>query len=307
MPTMAISYRRSDTAAIAGRIFDRLTAHFGEQAVFMDIDSTPYGVDFRKHIRETLERTDVLIALIGAGWLGRMAADGVRMQEPTDPVRVEIETALERKMRIIPVLVDGAKMPDPATLPETFGDFVYFNAAEISSGRNFRSEMERLIGNIDQKPRRNFTFGAVSADGFGSLINMPSPPQWRLDGLRYFLVPLIVLLVAHYAIVNALDLSSDYLRLVSVAVPLAAGFALFWVGGRSAGPAIGFALALGLAGAAGMSLSESMYSGDPLLPQSRFEWLDNFQYAATMALSFVIGHLAARTARALLRRWAGSL
>ena len=123
--------------------------------------------------------------------------------------------------------------------------------------------------------------------------------------LRYFLVPLFVLLVAHYAIVNSFNLNTDYLRIACVLVPFAAGFALFWIGGCGAGPAIAFALALGLVGVTGMSVSESLYSGDPMLPHTRFEWLDNFQFAGTIALSFVVGHLLARMLRGVTSRRLG--
>ena len=85
MTAITISYRRSDAAPIAGRIFDRLSAHYGEHAVFMDIDKIPFGVDFRSHIREILLRSDVLIAVIGRDWLGRNAAGGIRMQEASGP------------------------------------------------------------------------------------------------------------------------------------------------------------------------------------------------------------------------------
>src|ERR1700730_4262365 len=150
MPTIVISYRRSDSSAVAGRIFDRLSHHYGEDAVFMDVDSIPIGIDFRTHIQETLLRTDVLIAVIGANWLGVNAAGTARMDERTDSVRVEIETALEQKMRIIPVLVDGAKMPASSDLPPEFGNFAFLNAAEVVTGRDFRSHMDRLINAIDQ-------------------------------------------------------------------------------------------------------------------------------------------------------------
>ena len=123
MPAILISYRRADSSAIAGRIFDRLAAQYGEESVFMDVDHIPFGIDFRTHIQETLQRTDVLIAVIGGNWLGKSADGAARMHEKTDPVRVEIETALERKTPIIPVLVDGARMPQSADLPEEFGNF----------------------------------------------------------------------------------------------------------------------------------------------------------------------------------------
>ena len=308
MPTVAISYRRSDSAAVAGRIFDRLAAHYGEQSVFMDIDNIPFGVDFRSHIRETLLRTDVLIAVIGRAWLGRNADGTARMHEPTDPVRVEIETALERKAPIIPVLIDGAKMPDSVELPITFGNFAYLNAAEVSSGRDFHAHMERLIGAIDRMEKPSAALGPLtSRPQLATAADKPHSPKWCDDALRYFLVPLVVLLVAHYAIVNSFNLNSNYLRFACVLAPFAAGFALLWIGDRGVGPAAAIAAAFGLVGAVGMTVSESLYSGDPILPQTRFEWLDNFQFAATIALSFFVGHLVARMCRALKGRGSGKL
>jgi hypothetical protein len=299
MPTIAISYRRSDSSAIAGRIFDRLTAHYGEHAVFMDIDNIPFGTDFRSHIREVLLRADVLIAVIGANWLGRKDSGAARMQEERDPVRVEIETALEGNTPIIPVLIDGAKMPASSELPASFGNFSYLNAAEVSSGRDFHAHVERLIAAIDRIVTPAAPLGAVAVQA-SPLVN--ASKKWRVDAVRYFLVPLVALLVAHYAIVNSLNLNTDYLRLACVLVPFASGIALFLIGGSGAGPATIFALALGVVGAAGMTISESLYSGDPMLPHTRFEWLDNLQFAGTIALSFIAGHWAARMSRALMSR-----
>jgi hypothetical protein len=152
MPAILISYRRADSSAIAGRIFDRLAAHYGEASVFMDVDHIPFGIDFRAHLQETLQRTDVLIAVIGRNWLGNSADGAARMHEKTDPVRVEIETALERKTPIIPVLVDGARMPQSADLPEEFGNFAFLNAAEVATGRDFRIHTERLIRALIEPP-----------------------------------------------------------------------------------------------------------------------------------------------------------
>jgi hypothetical protein len=311
MTAIAISYRRSDAAPIAGRIFDRLSAHYGDHAVFMDIDKIPFGVDFRSHIREILLRSDVLIAVIGCDWLGRNAAGGIRMQEEADPVRVEIETALEKKIPIIPVLIDGAKMPESSELPATFGNFAYLNAADVSSGRDFRVHLERLIGAIDRMTTPNASPHASSVERSNPRAVRPhaavgaSDPvyaDWRIDTVRYLLGPLVALLVVHYAVVNALNLNTDYLRFACVLVPLASGFALLLVGGRGAGAAIIFGVALGLVGVSGMTISESLYSGDPMLPHSRFEWIDNFQFAATITLSFIIGHLGARMLRSLMKR-----
>ena len=311
MPRVAVSYRRSD-ATMAGRISDQLKAHYGKNAVFIDIENIPFGIDFRTQIRAALLQSDVLVALIGANWLGRDETGTVRMQEETDPVRVEIETALERKMPIIPVLIDGAKMPGGVELPVSFGNFAYLNAAEVSSGHFFGVHVEHLIAAIDglASPTPKNARDAPAAEPIGVSKSVPqatlaagapSNSNRRVEAVRYFVVPLVALLAAHYAIVNSLNLDTGYLWLASIVVPFASGFALLWFEGAGAGAATIFAVALGLAGAIGMTLSESMYSGDPTLPQTRFEWLDNLQFAATIALSFIIGHMAGRMSRTLMR------
>jgi len=114
MPKIAISYRRADSEAMTGRIFDRLIAHYGKDAIFRDIDDIPPGIDFRVHINQTLLKTNILLAIVGPQWLG-MASDGGadRIQEETDPVRVEVETALRRRVPLIPVAVLGAEEAVP--------------------------------------------------------------------------------------------------------------------------------------------------------------------------------------------------
>jgi len=295
MPKIAISYRRSDAAAMAGRIFDRLAAHYGKHSVFMDVDNIPIGADFRAHIGETLRRTDVLLAVIGAKWLGAQDGGDARIRQESDPVRVEIEAALARGAPVIPVLVDGAKMPDAATLPQSFGTFAFLNAAEVATGRDFDGQIGRLIAAIDRA-------AAAGIDDAAS-IYAPSKATTRhkfiLDVARYFVTPLVLLLAAHFLIVVAFDGNIVYLRLAAVIGPLIFGAAFAWFTGRGAAAACGFALALGLVAAAAMTISESLATGDPMLPQSRLEWLDNVQFAASMALSFVAGYFAAKVARKL--------
>ena len=125
MPKILISYRRSDTAGVAGRIFDRLVARFGHESIFMDVDHIPFGIDFRDHIRETLLAGDMLLAIVGHRWLGQREGARARMHDDNDPVRVEIETALQNGVTLIPVLVDGAPMPAPDELPSALEKFSY--------------------------------------------------------------------------------------------------------------------------------------------------------------------------------------
>ena len=108
MPKIVLSYRREDSDAIAGRIRDRLAARYGAASVFMDVDSIPFGVDFRAYVAETLANTDLVLAIIGPKWAGAPKRQKTRIQNPVDPVRIEIETAFKLKIPIIPVLVNGA-------------------------------------------------------------------------------------------------------------------------------------------------------------------------------------------------------
>jgi hypothetical protein len=150
MPNIIISYRRSDSDAIAGRIRDRLANHFGENSVFMDIDSIPFGLDFREHIKDALAKNDILIAIIGPKWTGAGKAGHLRINDETDPVRIEVETALKRGIPVVPVLVGGATMPEAGELPESLRDLSYRNAAEVDAGRDFNQHMDRLIRSLDR-------------------------------------------------------------------------------------------------------------------------------------------------------------
>ena len=150
MPKLLISYRRSDTDAMAGRIRDNLAAYYGNGSVFIDVDNIPIGTDFREHIRKAFGNHDMLIAVVGQKWTGPRKGGRTRIQEETDPVRVEIEMALQKSMPLIPVLVNGARMPKPEELPQSLKDFSFRNAAEIDSGRDFRQHMDRVIRSIDQ-------------------------------------------------------------------------------------------------------------------------------------------------------------
>src|SRR5262245_1291642 len=150
MPKIIISYRRADSSAISGRIRDRLAQNYGAQSVFMDIDNIPFGTDFRKHIADALRKQDLLLVVVGPGWLGASGNGASRIHEVNDPVRIEVETALKRGMPVIPVLVGGASMPQTDALPDSLKDFSFLNAAEVDDGRDFHPHMDRLIRSIDQ-------------------------------------------------------------------------------------------------------------------------------------------------------------
>ena len=147
-----INYRREDTAPYAGRLYDRLVAHFGADQVFMDIDKIEPGEDFVEVIQRKVGACEIAIISIGPNWLSATDASGQRrLDDSEDFVRMEIVAALERKIRVIPVLVGGARMPRRQDLPEEIASLSRRNAIELSESR-FHADVSRLIDSIE-KPR----------------------------------------------------------------------------------------------------------------------------------------------------------
>jgi hypothetical protein len=145
-----ISYRRDDSLEVVGRIYDRLVQHFGRQTIFKDMDSIQAGVDFREALNESVGRADVLLAVIGDRWLSIAGTDGKRrLDNPQDFVRLEIETALQREIVVIPLLVRNARIPEASDLPASLGQLAYRNAIPIRSDPDFNNDMERLIKALD--------------------------------------------------------------------------------------------------------------------------------------------------------------
>ena len=143
-----ISYRRGDDQAAAGRLYDRLLQHFDREQLFMDVDAIEPGVDFVKSLDEQVAACIAFLAVIGPRWLNARNNDGnLRLDNPTDYVRVEIESALKRDVRVIPVLVDGASMPQPSDLPSSLQAFARRNAVEIAHHR-FVADCDDLARNI---------------------------------------------------------------------------------------------------------------------------------------------------------------
>jgi hypothetical protein len=145
-----ICYRRTDSAGHAGRLFDALATRFGDDQVYMDIDTIEPGVDFRSVIDTTLDNADVVIALIGRDWLASTDARGRRrLDNPDDFVRLELEAALRRNKRVIPVLIQGANMPTASELPEGLAELADRNALELADTR-WRHGVETLIRSLER-------------------------------------------------------------------------------------------------------------------------------------------------------------
>lgn len=145
-----LSYRRGDSAYPASWLFDQLASHFRRDEVFKDVDSIPLGDDFVEVINTAVGSCDVLLALIGQRWLAITDEDGRRrLDNPDDFVRLEIEAALARNIRIIPILVEGTRMPDAGELPASLANLARRQAFELSPNQ-FDADTERLLRALDQ-------------------------------------------------------------------------------------------------------------------------------------------------------------
>jgi len=148
--SLFVSYRRQDSQHITGRIYDRLSTRFGKESVFKDVDSIPLGFDFRDHLREQVGRCAVLVAVIGKNWNPISASGQPRLSDPRDHLRIEIESALERRIPVIPVLVDGIEVPAEEELPESLGRLAYYNGISVRPDPDFHHDMDRLVRGIEQ-------------------------------------------------------------------------------------------------------------------------------------------------------------
>jgi hypothetical protein len=156
MPSIFISYRRSDSNVISGRIYDRLKAAFGAKNIFKDIDNIPLGKDFRGVLREATANCSVMLVIIGPNWITATDNQGYRrLHNPNDFVRLEVETGLQRDSAlVIPVLVGGADMPRTVDLPETLRELTFNNAAVVGDDPNFHRDMDRLIEKLRSSQTR---------------------------------------------------------------------------------------------------------------------------------------------------------
>lgn len=150
MSKIVISYRRSDSDVFAGRIRDRLAACFGEDSVFIDIDSIPFGTDFRVHIQEALAKADAVLVVVGPRWLGAGKGAKSRIMDSTDPVRIEVEAALSKGIPTVPILVGNTVMPKIEQLPESLKNFAFINAATVDTGRDFHRDLDRVISTLNR-------------------------------------------------------------------------------------------------------------------------------------------------------------
>jgi len=140
-----INYRREDSIATAGRLADGLAGTFGRDNLFMDVDNIPVGINFDKYLKSQVAACDVVLSVIGPNWLNaKDETNQRRLDKPDDFVAIELAAALARNILVIPVLVDGTRMPKASELPDSLKPLALRNAIQVRN-TNFGSDAEQLI------------------------------------------------------------------------------------------------------------------------------------------------------------------
>lgn len=156
MAHIFLSYRRTDSSDVTGRIFDALCKIFGEKNIFKDVDSIPLSVKFADFIKYTLAKSKVVIVVIGPNWVSK------RLNDRSDFVRQEIETALQLDVPIVPVIVGGGSIPEKSVLPNSLRPLVELNGQPIRSDPDFHKDIARLVRKLEKLGlRRRKFFTAV--------------------------------------------------------------------------------------------------------------------------------------------------
>jgi hypothetical protein len=171
-----ICYRREDSAGHAGRLYDYLVNHFGKNRIFMDIVAIKPGVNFTTEIEDNIKKTDVVILVIGNSWLD---INKKRLENSSDYVRLEVETALKLGIPVIPVLVQNSMMPGEDDLPKTIKELAKYNAVRLNDDHwvsdinyltDFLELSFKISGSLVQQTTKRFKKWVVALYIFSSFL-----------------------------------------------------------------------------------------------------------------------------------------
>jgi hypothetical protein len=200
-PRIFISYRRhGEGAGFGGRIADKLVETFGAEQCFRDVANIESGLDFVRTIHEAVSSCEILIAVIGPDWISQTSlSGGRRLDNQKDFVRLEIAAALERDIRVIPVLVGGATMPTEEELPKPLQGLARRQAQELSDSR-WEYDVEKLLHTLESVGIRPHSHAKKAA----------SARRWKMFGASAAaLLVLGSLVMSESAISNVFRASSQ--------------------------------------------------------------------------------------------------
>jgi hypothetical protein len=144
-----ICYRRSDSGLMCDRIYATLRETFGGARVFRDIEAIGGGVDYRYPIEQALRTARVAVVLIGPDWLTSADTAGRRrLDDPQDPVRLEVELALRLGLVIVPLLVQQTPMPQERDLPASLAPLAFRNARPVRGDPDYVRDMHLVVQDL---------------------------------------------------------------------------------------------------------------------------------------------------------------
>ena len=303
MADLFLSYRRDDSRSATGRLADRLQALFGPERVFRDVDSIAPGLDFEAALARAIGGASVMLAVIGPRWLDLRDAQGRRrLDDPQDTVRREVEAALAAGLPLIPVLVEGARMPTAEALPAALAAFARCQAVVLDDA-GWQDGVARLAAQLQQQHGIDPLGAAAPArragGGLLELLELLARPRrvilrWAGSGGRDALLRAMLLLLAALLLGNLL-----------IGLPLELGFGL--VGWVLNGSVLGLLAAAGSGAliAAGWRVAGVHAGWQRLAIGAACLWAGAWLYLSAGLMVFVLAWTIGEpgTVAALLARW----
>ena len=224
--TIFINYRKDDSNWNALALYNDLLKYFDKEQLFKDFNAILPGDDFAVSIQNALNKCNVLLVVIGRNWLRMEGPDGKRrLDDPDDFVRLEIATALERGVQVVPVLFDGTPMPKPEELPENLRTLCRRQFIEIDPKR-FEDDVRNLAEALKKilpaeepqpQPRPNPQFNTGNANrpqpqpNYGG--TTPKPDNnllWAILSTVLCCLPLGIVSIIHATKVDSLYNTGHY-------------------------------------------------------------------------------------------------
>lgn len=193
-----ISYRRDDTRHVAGRLSGDLADRFGAASIFRDVESIDGGEEFPEKLEKALSQCQMMLVLIGAKWLNIADANGRRrLDNPEDWVRQEIATALRRKVRVVPVMVEDTPLPAEHELPEDLRPLINRQIRKLSDER-WRGDLQDIVDMLAKVPGLELQpkSGLHGATGAASAAVAPAGSSWKKVGVGVAAGALAVVAIA---------------------------------------------------------------------------------------------------------------
>lgn len=274
MATVFINYRRDDTEGHAGRLYDELKRRLDPQEVFLDVEGIGAGVDWRKSIEENLANCKLVLVLIGKHWTHSTDASGKRrLDDPEDTLRLEIVMARKLGIRVVPVLMHGAKLPAESDLPEDLRPLLHNNAFELRHDK-WNSDVQLLMKDL-ATTIPNLAYGSASAKP--GIISLQA--WWGS----------VLAILATYVAVFASNSNETLLFVSWVVLGFSFGAWHAYRVPKNIVRDLSLGLAIALTAYVAVSFVGMVFYEQPFWPKDEAEWHGSVKHMVTIMLSFVGG------------------